>query len=241
MWTEINSEKDVEDFLIKTEIMDDWDDIEIISMKYENHNISLIVECRTFGRLEMFFESVQHFSNFTLSRSYRVPCKKCYLELRTDLLGITRDDRLIVWTDNYRVLNSDSLFEFDSDNSVIVAYSMKYWFIGIIDDTETEQSLKEIVEENYLIEITWDKFWENFDEYMSSENFYEAVLYGITKRADIKPYFESYALKHFPDSSETFIVMTIKFYSAENNKYLGYYALVVNMNIEITDDFFVIE
>ncbi|MCM1315556.1 MAG: hypothetical protein NC040_01660 [Muribaculaceae bacterium] len=139
MWIEINSEKDIEDFLKKTEILDDWDDIEIISMKYENHNISLIVECRTFGRLEMFFESVHHFSNFRLSRSYCVPCKKCYLEFRTDLLGKTRNDRLVVWTDNYRVLNSDSLFEFDSDNSVIVAYSMKYRFIGVIDDTETEQ------------------------------------------------------------------------------------------------------
>ncbi|MCM1315555.1 MAG: hypothetical protein NC040_01655 [Muribaculaceae bacterium] len=67
------------------------------------------------------------------------------------------------------------------------------------------------------------------------------MQYGITDRNSINPYFTSYALKHFPDSSETFIVMTIKFYSAENNKYLGYYDLVFNMNLEITDDFFVIE
>ncbi|MDE6796651.1 MAG: hypothetical protein K2J36_01365, partial [Ruminococcus sp.] len=62
MWTEINSEKDVEDFMKKTYIIDNDDSVEIISMKYEKHNISMIVECRTFGRLEMFFEGVRQFS-----------------------------------------------------------------------------------------------------------------------------------------------------------------------------------
>lgn len=239
-WHEINSDEDIEVFIQKTDICRDDESFKIVSLKYENHSLSLVIESYTTGRLEMFFDGVCHFSNFRLGRSYWKYDGGCYLEFRTDLLGRTRDDRLIVWTDNHSILTNDTLFKFDSDNSVIVAYSMKYRFIGIIDDTETEQSLKEIVKENYLIEIAWDYFWKSFDSYIKEEKT-EALQYGITVRDSIKPYFESYSLKHFPDSSETFIVMTIKFYSAENNKYLGYYDLIFNMNLEITDDFFVIE
>lgn len=239
-WHEVNSEKDIEVFMRKTDIDYSDESVEIVSLKYENHSLSLVIESWTLGRLEMFFEGVRHFSNFGLGRNYWKYCGGCYLEFRTDLLGITRNDRLIVWTDNHSVLNGESLFQFDYDNSVIVADSMKYRFIGVIDDSETEQSLKEIVKENYLIEIAWDNFWENLDKYIQEEKA-EALQYGITGREGIKPYFESYSLKHFPDSSETFIVMRIKFYSAENNKYLGYYDIIFNMNLETTDDFFVVE
>lgn len=239
MWKEIKTEKDVEDFMQKTDICYADESFEIVSLKYENHSLSLVIESRTTGKIEMFFEYVYHFSNFKFGRSYGKYDGGCYLEFRTDLLGRTRNDRLIVWTDNHSVLNGDTFFEFDSDNVVIIADSMKYRFIAI-DDSETEQSLKEIVKENYLIEIAWDNFWENLDKYIQEEKA-ESLQYRITGREGIKPYFESYSLKHFLDSSETFIVMTIKFYSAENNKYLGYYDIIFNMNLEIKDDFFVIE
>lgn len=236
MWTEINFDKDIEVFMEKTAICDADESFKIVSMKYENHNLSLVIESRTTGRIEMFFEYVYHFSNFRFGRSYRKYDGGCYLEFRTDLLGRTRNDRLIVWTDNHSVLND--VLEFDSDNAVIVARRMKYRFVAI-DDNETEQSLKEIVEENYLIEISWDKFWENLDRYIQEEKT-ESLQYGITGREDIKPYFESYSLKHYPDSSETSLVMTIKFYSADDN-YIGYYDLIFGKDLEIKDDFFVTE
>lgn len=235
MWTEINSEKDIEDFMRKTE-MDDWDNLEIISLKYEKYNISMIVECRTFGRLEMFFKSVHHFSNFRLGRSYHTYCNRCCLQFRYDLLGKTRNDRLILWTDSPLVANHDDIFNNEDNNTVVIAYGMKYRFIDIIDDDKTEQSLKEIVEENYLIEITWDNFWENFDDFIKSG---EAEEYGITDRESVEAYLWAYALKHFP-GNDTLIIITIKFESAENGQYLGYYDLLFNMNLEITDDFFVL-
>ena len=236
MWTEINSDKDIEVFRQKTAICDADESFEIVSMKYENHNLSLVIESRKTGKIEMFFEYVCHFSNFRFGRNYGYD-GGCYLEFHTDLLGRTRNDRLIVWTNNHSVLN-DTLFEFDSDNAVIVAYRMKYRFF-YIDENETEQSLKEIVEENYLIDVTWDKFWENFDSYIIDEK-NEALQYGMTSRADIKPYFESYSLEHYPDSSETDIVMMIEFYSV-NDKYIGYYKLIFGKDLEIKDDFFVTE
>ena len=235
MWTEINSEKDIEDFMRKTEI-DDWDNLEIISLKYEKYNISMVVECRTFGRLEMFFKSVRHFSSFGLGRSYHKYCNRCFLQFRYDLLGKTRNDRLILWTDNPSIANCDDIFDCEDNNNIVIAYGMKYRFIDIVDDDKTEQSLKEIVEENYLIEITWDSFWENFDDYVKSG---EAAERGITGRESVEAYLRSYALKHFP-SNDTLIIVTIAFESAENGKYLGYYDLVFNMNLEITDDFCVI-
>lgn len=236
MWNEINSDKDVEVFHQKTAICVAEESFKIVSMKYENHNLSLVIESRTTGRIEMFFEYVYHFSNFRFGRSYWKYDGGCYLEFHTDLLGRNRNDRLIVWTDNHSVLND--VLKFDSDNAVIVAERMKYRFISI-DDSETEQSLKEIVEENYLIDITWDSFWKNLDSYIQEEKA-ESLQYGITDRGDIKPYFESYSLKHCPDSSETFIVMTIKFYSV-HDKYIGYYKLIFGKDLEIKDDFFVIE
>lgn len=241
MWTEIKTKKDVEDFMKKTEIKDDWENLDIISLEYEKHIISIIVECRTFGRLEMFFEGVCHFSNIDYNNSNYTYCQGCYLQIRTDLCGQVRNDKpLIVWTDRGSVKTREDILSGEENKTIIVARSMKYRFIGIIDDTETEQSLKEIVKENYLVEIAWDNFWENLDRYIQEEKS-EALQYSITGREDIKPYFESYSLKHFPDSSETFIVMIIKLYSAENNKYLGYYDIIFNMNLEITDDFFVVE
>lgn len=239
MWNEINDDKDLEDFRHKTEIKDDWENVEIVSFKYENNDLSLVIESRTLGRLEMLFEDVCHFSNCRLGRSYWKYPEGCYLEFRTDLLGKTRNDRLIMWTDSSKVFQKEKPFDFESDNSIVIAYKMKYRFIDTIDETKAEQSLKEIVEENYLIEITWDNFWKKLDSYIEDERA-EAVQHGIISRDSIRPYFESYSLKHFPENSEMFIVITIKFYSAENDKYLGYYDLVFNMNLEITDDFFVI-
>lgn len=114
---------------------------------------------------------------------------------------------------------------------------MKYRITGRINNTITESSLKNIVEENHLIEIAWDGFYANLDDYIKSD---EAEEYGITSRESVKPYFRCYGLKYFPETETTYIVMTIKFNDI-NNKYLGYYEIVFDKNLEIIDDFFVIE
>lgn len=101
---------------------------------------------------------------------------------------------------------------------------------------QAEQLLKEMVEENHLIEITWENFWKTFDEYVDSGELEED---GITGRESVEAYLRAYALKHF--SSYTLIVISINFDLAENGHYLGYYDLVFDMDFEIIDDFFVIE
>lgn len=130
MWNEINTDKDLEDFRHKTEIKDDWETVEIISFKYENNDLSLVIESCTLGRLEMLFEDVRHFSNCRLGRSYWKYSEGCYLEFRTDLLGKTRNDRLIMWTDSSKVFHKENPFDFESDNSIVIAYKLKYRFIG---------------------------------------------------------------------------------------------------------------
>lgn len=238
MWTEIKTEKDIEDFMKKTDICAEDESFEIIYMKYENHSLLLILEC-WLCRLEMFFEGVQYFNNFRLGKDYWDHCGRCYIEFRTDLLGKTRDDRLIVCTDNHKILNCENIFFNDTNGAVIVAYQMKYRITDRINNTMTESSLKNIVEENYLIEIAWDYFYANLDDYIKSESD-EAEQYGITSRESVKPYFRCYGLKYFTETEETYIVLTIKFNDI-NNKYLGYYDIVFNTNLEIIDDFFVIE
>lgn len=243
MWTEIITQKDVEDFMKKTEIFDDWQKVEIISLKYKKHTVSMIVENATFGRLEMFFEGVCQFSRIDYQNSgFHTYCQGSFLQIRTDLRGQVRHDKpLIVWTDNYCVKSREDILngETDSiqDKIVIVAREMKYRFISIAENPDNEYSLKEIVEENYLVEIAWDYFWKNLDDYIKSD---EAEEYHITSRESIKPYFSCYGLKYFPERDNTLIVLTIKFNDI-NNKYLGYYDIVFNKNLEITDDFFVIE
>lgn len=238
MWNEIDTDEDIEDFRRETEIIDD--STEITLLKYENHNLLLVLESRTLGRLEMFFEGVRHFSNGRLGRNYWKYCGGCYLEFRTDLLGKTRDDKLIVWTDSIRVFQKEKPFDFEADNAIVIADKMKYRFIDNIDDTtekslKAEQSLKEIVEENHLIEITWDSFWNNFDDWVNSG---EAEEYGITGRESIEAYLRAYALKNFGEY--TTIIITIHYDLAESGRYFGYYDLVFDMNLEIIDDFSVI-
>lgn len=237
MWVKVETEKDVEDFMNNYGIALDNCCPNIDSVRYENYKLLLAVDSWRFGKMELLFEDVMHFSFSGRDDRNIHNLGGFELSVRDDLLGTAHRQNLLIWTDNCKVSHCNGYFDPIKDNSVIICKSMKYRFIGV-DDVETEQSLKDIVEENYLIEIAWDYFWENLDSYINSP---EALEYGIKSRQDIKPYFESYALKHFPDSSETLIVMTIKFYSAENNKYIGYYDLVFNKNLEITDDFFVTE
>ena len=158
MWTEIKTEKDVEDFMKKTYTIDIDDSVEMVSMKYEKRNISMIVECRTFGRLEMFFEGVRQFSRIDYQTGFYTYCKGSFLQIRTDLCGQVRHDKpLIVWTDNYCVKSREDILNGEKyniqDKIVVVARRMKYRFVGIAENLNNEYSLKKIVEENYLIEI----------------------------------------------------------------------------------------
>lgn len=236
MWNEINSDEDIKKLMEYTHMCDDFS-TDVLSVSYngtgfENSLLLTLDKNFYFDKMEMLFEGVRHFRFSGRNDSSISTINGYSLEIRTDLLGKTRNNKLIVWTDGCKVEHRNGYFDFEKDNCIVIADSLKYRFI---EDTKTEpeseKSLKEIVEENYLIEITWDNFWKNFDE---------SLKYGIKSREDIKPFFESYSMKYFPESSETLIVMTIKFFSAEN-EYLGYYDLLFDKNLEIKDDFFVIE
>lgn len=106
-------------------------------------------------------------------------------------------------------------------------------------------SLKNIVEENSLIDITWDYFWHIFDNYII-ECPEEANSLNIKDRSSIKVYFHYYSYKHHPKSSEGVIyaydyIETSITFCYPDGTYLGHYDLIFDFNLNILDDFFVIE
>lgn len=237
-WLEIKTQNDAELFMkYKGSVMDD-DITTLVSLSWENNDLLMMLDTYL-GRLEMLFEGVLHFSFSGQNGGCVSSLCGFSLEVRNDLLGRTRDDNLVVWTDGYKLQYRSGYIDLRNDSSSIIARRLKYRFAEKeMTAPYPEQRLKEIVEENYLIEITWGEFFKNLDNYISSD---EAKGYGITQRKFVKPYFNSYSLKYFPDSGNPLIIMEIKFDSAENMKYLGRYELTFNMDLEITDDFFVIE
>lgn len=108
-----------------------------------------------------------------------------------------------------------------------------------------KDALKNIVEENNLIDITWEYFWGNFDCYIK-EYPEEANSLNIKDRNSIKAYFHYYSYKHHPKSSNGVVYAydcietSISFCSLDDT-YLGYYNLMFDLNLNILDDFFVIE
>lgn len=110
---------------------------------------------------------------------------------------------------------------------------------------QAEQLLKEIVEENSLIDITWDYFWNNFDSYII-ECPEEANSLNIKDRSSIKAYFHYYSYKHHPESSEGVIyaydcIETSITFCYPDGTYLGHYDLMFDFYLDILEDFFVIK
>ena len=82
-----------------------------------------------FDKMEMLFEGVRHF-RFSGRNDSNVSTINGYsLEIRTELLGKTRNNKLIVWTDYCKVEHHNGYFDFEKDNCIVIADSLKYRFI----------------------------------------------------------------------------------------------------------------
>lgn len=101
------------------------------------------------------------------------------------------------------------------------------------------QELVLISQKNDLINLTWQLFWENYEQYLIEEPI-EARKFGLNNTNSIKAYFDSISYKLMNNDAELLIV-EIKMNNNNNNKYLGYYKSCFNMNGDFIDDFFVIE
>ncbi|MDE7104311.1 MAG: hypothetical protein K2O36_00350 [Ruminococcus sp.] len=150
MWTEIKTDKDVAKFMKDTGCLHDSvivsvnyesgcknnGDRQIIHTNAENYKLLLTVDSSWYGRIEMLFEGVRHFRFGTYCDIYSNEIYSCYLEIRTDLLGKTRDDKLIVWSDfgDFEpVWNSSCVDLNKGDASVIIADSLKYRLINKLE------------------------------------------------------------------------------------------------------------
>jgi len=107
-WNEINTQEDIDFFMKSTGCMHDSI---IISIEYytgcdvtadrktlfsleSGYCMRLVAGSCWFGKIEMIFSGVKHFSTGKSGDMW-----ECYLGFHTNLMGRTRDDRLIVWTD----------------------------------------------------------------------------------------------------------------------------------------------
>lgn len=105
--------------------------------------------------------------------------------------------------------------------------------------------LKNIVEENNLIDITWEYFWNVLDCYIE-ECPEEANSLNIKDRNSIKAYFNYCSYKHHPEDSNGVIyaydcIETSISFCYPDDTYIGYYDLLFDLNLNILDDFFVIK
>lgn len=143
LWTEIKTDRDIEKFMKDTGCLHDAvivsvqyesgcknkGEMQIIHSPAENYKLLLTLDSQWVGRVEMLFEGVRHFRFGTYCDNYSNEIYDCSLEIRTDLLGKTRDDKLIVWSDygDFKPLWKSSCIDLNNgDASVIIADSLKY-------------------------------------------------------------------------------------------------------------------
>ncbi|MDE6775613.1 MAG: hypothetical protein K2J37_04895 [Ruminococcus sp.] len=133
-WHEINSDENIKKLIEDLHVSDDFSAV-VLSVNYnridyENSLLLTLDKNFYFDKMEMLFEGVRHF-RFSGRNDSSVSTINGYsLEIRTDLLGKTCDDKLIVWTDNCKVQHRNGYFDFEKDNSIIIARKLKWRFIN---------------------------------------------------------------------------------------------------------------
>lgn len=152
MWNEINTEDDIDFFMQQTGCMHD---AVIISLEFlsgcnvtEDRTtlfsfdggsaVRLIIGSCWFGKIEMIFSGVKYFCSGKSADMW-----ECSLHFRRDLLGRTRDDRLIVWTDGifnpqiYGTKIEPGAIDLGQPaDTCIIAYELKWRFIKDIEEAE---------------------------------------------------------------------------------------------------------
>lgn len=148
MWTEIKTDEDIEKFMKDTGCLHDSVIVfinyesscrnrndgsgQIVHNNAENYKLLLTVDSSWYGRIEMLFEGVRHFRFGAYCDNYSNEIYSCSLAIHTDLLGKTRDDKLIVWADlgDCKPVWKSSCINLNrSDASVVIANSLKYRLI----------------------------------------------------------------------------------------------------------------
>lgn len=147
MWTEVTDNAVIE------KLMSDYGgfhDSCIVSISYESgsfvdakgamgdgisdeHTVSLIVNSQWGKPLELFFSGVRRCNITGFRESYFCDIFGATLMFRTDLLGKTRDDRLIVWADceNFDPKTYTERYPLDNgyEATYIIAERLKYRFL----------------------------------------------------------------------------------------------------------------
>lgn len=147
MWTEITNEAAIE------KLMEDYGgfhDSCIVSISYESgscvdekdtmhmmganeHTISIIVHSQWFKPIELFFSGARKCCITGYQDSYSCELYGATLAFRTNLLGKTRDDRLIVWAncENFDPTAYTERYPLDNgyETTFIIAEKLKYRFL----------------------------------------------------------------------------------------------------------------
>ncbi len=148
IWHKIKSDEDIEKFMRNTSGLHDSvivsanyesgcandGEAQIIHCGPETYKLLLTVDSSWHGRIEMLFEGVRHFRFSAYCDNYSNQIFDCYLAIHTDLLGKTRDDKLIVWSDlgDFEPLWKSSCIDLNKgDTSVVIAGSLKYRIIDL--------------------------------------------------------------------------------------------------------------
>ena len=146
MWNEIKTEKDIDDFLEASYNMHDTvlvsaeyttgcgntDSGMIIAAPPQSCRLRLVFDCDWSERIEMLFTGVRHLSMCGFRDNYGNEISGCHLAFHNELMGKTRDDRLIVWADGYFVpeIHGSSICLKDSDASFVIADGLEWRFVS---------------------------------------------------------------------------------------------------------------
>ncbi len=144
MWNEIETDKEIEDFLNITYSLHDS---VVVSVNYQSgndknksggihfspydkHTLSLVIYSSWSGYIEMLFGGVRKFSVTCFDDFYLHEIISCYLKFHTDLYGKRRDDRLIVWADgHFEPLEKTSVSLNEKSSTYIIAETLKWRYV----------------------------------------------------------------------------------------------------------------
>ncbi|MBR6385504.1 MAG: hypothetical protein IKS03_05225 [Ruminococcus sp.] len=149
-WNEINTQEDIEFFMNCTGGMHDsvlvraeysmgcgkTDSGMIIKSPNREYVFRMVFDSEWTKRIEMVFTGVRHFNMCGFRDNYSNEIYGCFLEFHTELMGKTRDDRLIVWSDGSfsPKVYGTSIDLKDCDCSFVIADFLKWRFINNKND-----------------------------------------------------------------------------------------------------------
>ncbi len=104
----------------------------------DGHTLSMIVQSQWGKPLELLFSGVRKCNITGFRDSYFCDIFEATLEIRTDILGKTRDDRLIVWADRsgFNPLTYTEEYPLNNwyETTYIIAEKLRYRFLA--DESE---------------------------------------------------------------------------------------------------------